>query len=260
MVGESTIMAGVGDGMTKERADRLVAEAKELNAAGDPKSAARRYAEAAAGFAPYASFALVAGDLLYIEEEFEEAAAAYRVVVEAVPEHDQAWHGLGRSLLACGEFEEGRAALVRSQAIASGVGYGDVSAAIEEYFATEDPLERGRILERVVRSDDGRLPWLLHQHVERAALLGTSIGDLDHWRPLATALVRLGISPHLDWYTDGPAPSREWIVEDVAKYLATHPEAPSDLWPVAYGHADEVPRPVRQSRRRRRWLGRKRSG
>jgi hypothetical protein len=253
-------MAAVNDDHAQERADRLIAEAKDLSSAGDAVAAARRYVDAATTFAPYASFALAAGDLLYEDDRFDDAAAAYRVVVEAVPEHEQAWHGLGRSLVAAGEVDEGRAALVRSQAVAAGVAYGDVSAAIEAYFATDDRLERGRIVESVIRSDDERVPWLLHQHVERAAILGTAIGDLDHWRPLAIALVRLGVSPHLDWYTDGPAPSREWIVEDIEKYLAANPEPVTDLWPVAYGPGDAIPRQRWKRPGRRRWFRRRHSG
>jgi tetratricopeptide (TPR) repeat protein len=253
-------MAAVDDVNAKEHADRLIAEAKEFAASGDTRKAARRYAKAAAAFAPYASFALVAGDMFYSERRFEEASIAYRAVVEAVPEHDQAWHGLGWSLLNSGDYDQGRAALVTSQALAAGIERKQVSTAIEEYFLIDDPLERGRLIEGVARSDDERIPWLLHQHAERAALIGTAIGDLDHWRSVAIAMVRLGVRSHLDWYTDGPAPNREWVIEDVERYLAEYPDGPpAKLWPVAYGPGDEVPRP-RAPKQRRRWLRRWHTG
>ena len=108
-------------------------------------------------------------------------------------------------------------------------------------------------LRYVVRSDDSRVPRVLHHHLEQAQRYGTAIGDLDHWRSVAAVLVRFGVRDHMDWYTDGPAPSREWIMEDVEQYLTAHDEPPVEQWPIAYGPSDAIPRLRRRPTRTPWW-------
>ena len=87
-------MAAVDDIDAKQRADRLIADANALAADGKDGEAARLYVEAARVFDPYASFALVAADTFYGTRRFEDAATAYRIVVEAT--RNAARHGKGR--------------------------------------------------------------------------------------------------------------------------------------------------------------------
>jgi tetratricopeptide (TPR) repeat protein len=237
----------------KAQADLLIEEAKRISTEGRPMEAADAYFDAATRFDPYASFALVAGDMYREAGAFDKAVAAYRHVVDAVPEHDQAWHYLGWSLVARGDHDEGRSAIVRAQAIARAPDTEQLDALIAEYWESGDPVRRGQIISEVVWSEDDDVTRMLHDHIERARRYGTGIGDLDHWASVAQALVRFGISAHLDLYTDGPAPSREWVLEDVERYLAGHDRAPETLWPITYGPADALPRPRNRRPHGRPW-------
>jgi hypothetical protein len=57
----------------------------------------------------------------------------------------------------------------------------------------------------------------------------------------------------MDWYTDGPAPSREWLFEDLVRYLDTHDLPPETLWPIAFGPSDAIPPQTRQATRSTGW-------
>lgn len=98
----------------QERANGLVEQANELQKAGDKLTAAPMYVEAAQLFAPYASFALVAGDTYSASGQDEQAIEAYRVCIAGVPDHDQAWLGLGEVLKRSGNESEARDAYKRA--------------------------------------------------------------------------------------------------------------------------------------------------
>lgn len=76
------------------RANELIEKANVLQAAGRGVAAAPLYQEAAALFAPYASFNLVAADTLMKYEQWEAAAEAYQGVVDEHSDHDQARAGV----------------------------------------------------------------------------------------------------------------------------------------------------------------------
>ena len=75
---------------TQVRANDLIAEANELQNAGDKLSAAPMYLEAVELFPPYATFALVAADSYAEAGHDERAAAAYRIVLADEPDHPDA--------------------------------------------------------------------------------------------------------------------------------------------------------------------------
>lgn len=72
------------------RANQLIEKANTLHAQGRGVAAAPLYREAAALFPPYASFNLVAGDILMKYDQYADAADAYQAVLEEHPDHDQA--------------------------------------------------------------------------------------------------------------------------------------------------------------------------
>lgn len=94
----------------QERANALVEKANALHNGGDKLAAAPMYVEAADLFTPYASFALVAGDSFLEAGRHEEAAGAYRTCLAGVPDHDQAWLGLGHALRELGQEAQAREA------------------------------------------------------------------------------------------------------------------------------------------------------
>lgn len=94
--------------MSQERANALVEQANALHNGGDKLAAAPMYVEAANLFPPYASFGLVAGDSYAAAGKHEDAVAAYEACLAGVPDHEQAWEGLGGSLHALGRTDEAR--------------------------------------------------------------------------------------------------------------------------------------------------------
>lgn len=78
----------------QSRANELIEQANALVANGRGVPAVPLYQEAADLFAPYASFRLVAADILMDYEQFQDAAEAYQGVLDHHPEHDQARDGL----------------------------------------------------------------------------------------------------------------------------------------------------------------------
>lgn len=91
-------------------ANALIARANALHNAGSKLAAAPLYVEAAQRFAPYASFALVAGDSFREAGQDAEAIAAYRICLAEVPDHEQALEGMGASLLRVGRVDEAKEA------------------------------------------------------------------------------------------------------------------------------------------------------
>lgn len=81
----------------QQKANALIERGNELHNSGDKLSAAPYYREAAELFEPYASFMLVAADSYLEGGKYRDAAAAYRHVVAAHPDHDQAIAGLKKA-------------------------------------------------------------------------------------------------------------------------------------------------------------------
>lgn len=94
----------------QDRASEIIGRANALQNDGKGLEAAPLYVEAAQLFAPYASFALVAGDSFREAKQDAEAIVAYQICIKAVPDHDQAWLGLGEVLLRSGRKDDAKAA------------------------------------------------------------------------------------------------------------------------------------------------------
>ena len=94
----------------QERANALIEQANALHNGGDPVAAAPLYVEAAGLFAPYASFALVAGDSYRAAGLHPRAVEAYRACLAGHPDHPEALQGLHQSLGALGRADEARGA------------------------------------------------------------------------------------------------------------------------------------------------------
>lgn len=62
----------------------------------------------------YVSYNLIVGDMLYDMERYAEAAEAYRAIVQAIPEQDQAWTSLGLCEMKLGHYREAAEAFDRS--------------------------------------------------------------------------------------------------------------------------------------------------
>lgn len=98
----------------QQRANDIIAKANALQADGQKLEAAPLYLEAAQLFAPYGSFALVAGDSFREAGKDDEAAQAYRICLNDVPEHEQALEGLAEVLVRGGQVDEAQAAYKRA--------------------------------------------------------------------------------------------------------------------------------------------------
>ncbi|MCP3977042.1 MAG: hypothetical protein GY720_21345 [bacterium] len=81
----------------QQKANQLIERGNELHNAGDKVAAAPYYREAAEIFEPYASFMLVAADSYAAGGKHRDAAAAYQLVLDSHPDHDQAIAGLKKS-------------------------------------------------------------------------------------------------------------------------------------------------------------------
>jgi tetratricopeptide (TPR) repeat protein len=75
---------------TETRAYDMIQRANALHLQGRPIPAIALYREAAELYPPYASFHLVAGDLLAQLGQFQDAAEAYEALLQTHPDHDQA--------------------------------------------------------------------------------------------------------------------------------------------------------------------------
>ena len=227
-----------GSAMTEaqQRANELIARANDLHAQGRHDKAVPLYLEAAGLFPPYASFGLVAADSLQEAGKLRGAADAYRAVVEAVPDHDQAWRGLGVVLHELGDHDGGRHAILQAQAIVSGLDPETERSLIRRYLDAGDMIERAEVAAVLASSLNDRVPGILYDFLKRASRQRASL-DSSYWGAVATVLVRFGMADFVHWYSDGTAPDVDRIRGDVEKFLAANPYAPTDvadLWPV-YG-------------------------
>jgi len=82
---------------TQQKANDFIERGNELHNAGDKVAAAPYYREAAEIFETYASFVLVAADGYAAGGKHRDAAAAYQLVLDSHPDHDQAAAGLKKS-------------------------------------------------------------------------------------------------------------------------------------------------------------------
>ena len=90
----SAARADDSDMDAQTQANQLIEKANALHAAGRGVAAVPLYREAAELFEPYASFNLVAADILMEYDQYEDAAVAYQGVLDEHPDHDQARDGL----------------------------------------------------------------------------------------------------------------------------------------------------------------------
>lgn len=213
----------------QRRAGELVDAAHVKLSQGDIDGAAQRYRDAIVLFRPYASFELVIGDAYFEAERFADALVAYQTTVEAVHEHDQAWERLAECLHRLGRHDEGVRAMSRYQELRAGLGHGDASKQIEELRHTADINLRAKIVCDLAYSLDPAVPPILHAFVGEVAhdrKTGRHGSGNTFWAATASIMVRFGIADFLDWYSDGPAPSETWIMEDVEKYLKKNRHPP----------------------------------
>ena len=215
--------------MDQETANVLIEEANVALAAGDLDEAIGLYRAGIERFPAYASFELVIGDSLYDAGRLTEAIDAYRATVDAVPEHDQAWERLADCLYQVGRDDEADQARRRHQELRASLKAGDASELIDELGRTTDINRRAKIICELAYSLDDRVSLLLHQwlgEVHHDRRTGQHGSGNTFWSAVAFTLVRFGMADHADWYTDGPAPSQQWLMEDVDKYLRQYRTAP----------------------------------
>jgi tetratricopeptide (TPR) repeat protein len=93
---------------TEQQAYDLIKQANQL-AAAEPEQAVHLY-QAAMALLPdspiVGAYNLPVGDMLYRLQRYSEAAAAYQQAIDFVPEHAQAWCGLGQCQLRQGRYED----------------------------------------------------------------------------------------------------------------------------------------------------------
>ena len=218
--------------MGQDTANVLIEEANTALAGGDLDEAIGLYRAAIERFPAYASFELVIGDALYDAGRLTEAIEAYRATVAAVPEHDQAWERLAECLHRIGRHDQAEQASRRYQELRASLTAGDASGLIAKLETTTDINRRAEIICDLAYSLDTRVSPLLHDwlgEVYHDRRTGRHGSGNTFWSAVAFTLVRFGIADHVDWYTDGPAPSQQWLMEDVDKYLRKYRAAPPPL-------------------------------
>ncbi len=215
--------------MDQAAANVLIEEANAALAAGDLDEAVGLYRAGIERFPAYASFELVIADALFEAGRLSDAIDAYQRTVATVPEHDQAWERLADCLYQVGRSDEADQANRRHQELRASLTAGDASELIEKLNDATDINHRAKIICELVYSLDDRVSLLLHgwlgevYHDRRTGRHGS--GNT-FWSAVAFTLVRFGMADHADWYTDGPAPSQQWLMEDVDKYLRKYPTSP----------------------------------
>lgn len=206
----------------KTQADDLIVTANALLAAGDLESAIPLYVRAAELFAPYASFEIVAADKLHELGRSEEAVASYQRVVAAVPEHAQAWASLATVLYELGRVDEAHLAMTRSDELDAELVPDEAFEIVRQYFAVDDFDECARLAEQMLHSLGEGPSGALHDFLVRSR----HRVDEDHAALQASILVRFKMADFVYWYSDGPAPDREAIANDVDAYLRSHRRPP----------------------------------
>lgn len=96
----------------QQQANRLIEQANQHYAAGDYPAAIRRYREGIAAYPipGYRTFNLVIGDVLAKMQRCDEAIDAYKEVIDARPEHEQAWQSLAKCYMMIGDKTQALAA------------------------------------------------------------------------------------------------------------------------------------------------------
>lgn len=215
--------------MDQAAANVLVEEANAALAAGELDEAIGLYRAAIERFPAYASFELVIGDALYDAGRLTDAIAAYRATVDAVPEHDQAWERLADCLFRVGRRDEADQANRRHQELRAALQTGEADQRIEQYRSETDINRRAKIVCDLAYSLDEGVSRLLHEwlgEVYHDRRTGRHGSGNTFWSAVAFSLVRFGMADFVDWYTDGPAPSEQWLMEDVEKYLRKYSTSP----------------------------------
>ncbi len=94
---------------TQQQANTLIQQANQLVTHSETEQAIELYREAMA-LQPdspiYGAYNFPVGDMLMKLQRFTEAATAYQKAIAFVPEHAQAWCGLGQAQLMLGRYEE----------------------------------------------------------------------------------------------------------------------------------------------------------
>jgi len=177
---------------------------------------------------------------------YKAAIAAYTEAFARLDSTDvdpDAWLGLARAHYGIRERAEGDRAYGRYRESHAGLAFGDATAELIRYREAVDVKQRGAIAADLACSSDPQVDPVLHDFIVEVARdrTGPRRGTGNpFWSGVAATLVRFGIAPHMDWYTDGPAPSETWLTDDVGKYLRKNrkPPPPRKQQPVFFGHID----------------------
>jgi hypothetical protein len=206
-------------------ANALIEQGNAAHSMGRLDDMARLYRSAIEREPAYASFNLVVADEMSAAGRLKEAVQAYRLVVEAVPEHDQAWEGLAQCLYRLGKTKDGDDAYRRFHEVEAGLTPGEIG----RYTAAGTIDQRAAVICVLAHSLDAGVPQILHDFLVEAAadIAGPQAGQgNDFWAAIASVLVRFGLSSHLDRYSDGPTPSRDWLTDDLMTYLRKNKRPP----------------------------------
>lgn len=230
------------DGVDQKTANALIERGNHALASGELDEAIGLYRAAIDRNPAYVSFELVIGDALHDAGRLTEAIDAYRSTVDAIPEHDQAWERLAECLYRVGRRAEGDQATRRLEELRSALRPDDADDLIERLRNATDINRRATVICELAYSLDERASQPLHEwlgEVYHDRRTGRHGSGNTFWSAVAFVLVRFGMADFVDWYTDGPAPSEQWLMEDVEKYLRKYRTAPPPVdrqQPIRFNH------------------------
>ncbi len=100
----------------QQHANQLIAQANQCYAAENYLEAIQLYREGIAAYPTpsYRTFNLVIGEMLAKLKKWDEAIAAYQQVIEASPDHDQAWQSLAECYMIKGDHPQALDAAVKA--------------------------------------------------------------------------------------------------------------------------------------------------
>ena len=192
----------------------LLEEAGRLLTAGQTLQALARYRRVTDLDPADVVYELELCETLVAEGHLAEAEASLRRATRIRPEDAKAWSMFADVLERRGRDGEGRR-IRRSQGI-------DVAAddPVGRYWDATTIDDRVRRVAELLPSDDERVPTVF-EHFLRLTLTDDSAMQRgqDYWAVQASILVRVGMVEHEYEYSDGPAPDRDRIAADVARFL-----------------------------------------
>lgn len=168
---------------------------------------------------------------LFVELGDDAAAIdAFERAIAADPRDHEAWRFLSEALAHQGrDIHAANAAERAAELHAESIGGRSSDAAHADFLRSVDPDRRAQAVLELAAVDDPRLPDALRAFLDDAGSIDFSTASLEVLSVTVDALVAAGVQDHAGIFSDGPAPDRPFIAENVRRHLERrkHPKHPT---------------------------------